>query len=183
MLWKDPRMPPYASSAYCGEILGLSAFPESWNKSIPLRAEAKVSNRQVKCLSEGSRLSSAVSASWLFTGARDTAAMSWGRALLCNWCAWDSGIFLSDALGAPGNSSQGRSHSLVGALALGGDVRLGWQLASANTGCPSGLALFNTVQEAAVGHFCHPLKINPSITCAGLNSAVANLAYSEISSF
>lgn len=64
-----------------------------------------------------------------------------------------------------------------------GNVRLRWQLPGANTGCPSGLAHFNMVRKAAARHFCHPLKMNSSVTCIGVNSGAENLARSESSSF
>lgn len=49
-----------------------------------------------------------------------------------------------------------------GMLGWDGSSRLLTQVA------PVGLAPFNTVQKAAVGHFWHPLKITSRITCKGL---------------
>lgn len=62
----------------------------------------------------------------------------------------DSGIFLSDALAAPGNGSRGKSHQLLEPRLSEGHIRMGRQLPGANTGW---LTPFNTAQKAAAGHF------------------------------
>lgn len=148
MRWEDPRMLPYASPTYFGEILDLPAFPANWKKS-RLWQQAKVNNRQVKCLGLGecSGFFSTISA----PGARGTAARSQGRAPLCNTRIMGSSYLMP--LAAPGDGSRGRSHWLLEPWLLEGDVRLGQQLPGASTVCPSGLTHLNTAQKAAAGHF------------------------------
>lgn len=119
MWWEDPRILPYASPTYFGEILDLPAFPANWKKS-RLWQQAKVNNRQVKCLGlgKGSGLFSTISAP-AYTGARGTAARSQGRAPLCN--TWIVGSSYLMPLAAPGDGSRGRSHWLLEPWLLEGD--------------------------------------------------------------